>query len=362
MKGGFGDLKTLNTNIAKIRDKNNNWSSIPALKGESAYELAVKKGFEGSEDDFNNSLVKKEEIDKINETLKKEIAAKVGYSEVVGNQLLMYADDTKEKLLATLELPSGGSSLDIQIDGQSIVKDGVAEIPLCTKTKGPGLIAIDLYSSNGGLYRANYNTGLIRVAKASANSLAERENEFCPVVPANLDYAVKAAMCDGKGAAWTAEEQAAARERMGAYRRDYRLIADVTLEQESSKLIVEKDADGKDISLRKAKIFVFSPAPREDSKNNGYVQLNDKGIYYGAIDWKVNGKNSVTVVNIDIFGEIAPAIVKFVPAHNVIIAATRTISMSVGNKLDYYNEINKIAILANYYFDKGTRFIIIGKE
>lgn len=77
MKGGFGDLKTLNTNIAKIRDKNNNWSSIPALKGESAYELAVKKGFEGSEDDFYNSLVKKEEIDKINETLKEDLSNKI---------------------------------------------------------------------------------------------------------------------------------------------------------------------------------------------------------------------------------------------------------------------------------------------
>lgn len=117
--------------------------------------------------------------------------------------------------LEWVDEPSGGSSLDIQIDGQSIVKDGVAEIPLCTKTKDPGLVTIDLYSSNGGLYRANYNTGLIRVAKASNNSLDERKNEFCPVVPANLDYAVKAAMCDGKGAAWTAEEQAAARERIG---------------------------------------------------------------------------------------------------------------------------------------------------
>ena len=68
------------------------------------------------------------------------------------------------------------------------------------------------------------------------------------------------------------------------------------------------------------------------------------------------------MVNIDIFGEIAPTTVEFVPAHNVSIAATRTIFMSVGNILDYYNEINKIAILANFYFDKGTRFIIIGKE
>lgn len=264
-------------------------------------------------------------------------------------------------VLETVEMPTESVS-DVTINGKSIIHDGVAEIPLCTTSKAPGLIAIDTYSNSGGLYRANNDTGLVRIAKANNMSLTERKNEFCPVVPANLDYAVKCAMCDGKGGAWTAEEQAAARERMGAYRRDYRLIADITLDQESSRLIVEKDADGKDISLRKAKIFVFSPAPRENSKNNGYVQLNDKGIYYGAIDWKVNEKNSVTVVNIDIFGGIAPAIVKFVPAHNVIIAATRTISMSMGNKLDYYNEINKITILANYYFDKGTRFIIIGKE
>lgn len=84
-------MKTLNTNIAKIRDKNNNWSSIPALKGESAYELAVKKGFEGSEDDFNNSLVKKEEINKINETLKGKLNAPL--NPIVGKYLKVKSID-----------------------------------------------------------------------------------------------------------------------------------------------------------------------------------------------------------------------------------------------------------------------------
>lgn len=289
--------------------------------------------------------------------IKEEITAKVGYSEVAGNQLLMYADDTKEKLLATIELPS--SVGDVKINGESIVGDGgVAEIPMATIA--PGLVKV---LSSFGIGTVNSNKdGYLCLWETSEANINARANKYQPLTATTLDYAVKAAMCDGKGADWTSEEQAAARERMGAYRRDYRLIADITLEQESSMLIVEKDADGKDISLRKAKIFVFSPAPREDSKNNGYVRLNDKGIYYGAIDWKVNGKNSVTVVNIDIFGEIAPTTVEFVPAHNVSIATTRTISMSVGNILDYYNEINKITILANYYFDKGTRFIIIGKE
>lgn len=66
-------MKSFNYNTSKIKDSEGNWSSLPSLRGESAYELAVKKGFEGSEDDFNNSLVKKEEIDKINETLKEDI-------------------------------------------------------------------------------------------------------------------------------------------------------------------------------------------------------------------------------------------------------------------------------------------------
>ena len=126
----------------------------------------------------------------------------------------------------------GGSNLDVRIDGESIVQDGVAEIPLCTVSTAPGLISIDLYSNNGGLYRANEKTGLIRIANAKNTSIDERENSFCPIVPKNLDYAVKAAMCDGKGAAWTAEEQAAARERMGID--EYEDVLDVTLEEDGS--------------------------------------------------------------------------------------------------------------------------------
>ena len=126
----------------------------------------------------------------------------------------------------------GGSNLDVRIDGKSIVQDGVAEIPLCTASKAPGLISIDLYSNSGGLYRANSVTGLIRIANAKNTAIDERTNSYCPIVPTNLDYAVKAAMCDGKGAAWTADEQAAARERMGIG--EYEDVLDVTLEEDSS--------------------------------------------------------------------------------------------------------------------------------
>ena len=255
------------------------------------------------------------------------------------------------------EWADDGSNLDVRIDGKSIVQDGVAEIPISSHDT-LGLV----YTDNSA---GDYTTGLmnqqgrLKVNTASIDDVNKRRLRK-EIDCSNFDHAIKAAMCDGKGAAWTADEQAAARDRMGIG--EWELVADITLEQESGRLIVEKDAEGKAFSLKKAKIFVFSPVPREISKNNGYVQLNDNGIYYGAIDWKVDEKSSATVVDIDTFGEIAPTTVKFTPAHNIGIASTKYISMSIGNKLDYYNEINKIIILANYYFDTGTRFIIMGKE
>lgn len=292
--------------------------------------------------------------------IKKEIAAKVGYSEVVDNQLLMYADDTKEKLLAKLELPN--SVGDVKINGESIVEDGVAEIPLCTKTKAPGLITVDIYSNNGGLYRANNNTGLIRIAKASDNSLAERTNEYCPVVPKNLDYAVKCAMCDGKGADWTTEEKAAARERMDAEQGGYRLIANMVLEEDTSSIVIDKDLRGEPLSLKTARVIMQHPVPRESGKANGYVLINNTGVYYGAVDWKVSNKVTVAMVDVYVYGENAPAFATFSPAIPIEVAQVQNQRVSYGNTVQYLEKINAINVLANYYFDTGTRIIILGKE
>lgn len=177
--------------------------------------------------------------------IKKEIAAKVGYSEVVGNQLLMYADDTKEKLLATLELPSAVD--DVQINGKSIVgENGVAMIP---KLQGSGIN--NLLYGLPALSDGNRPVGIGITMHGSLMTIPARRPEIMnrverdyfdtgitgsdyhnAICPGYLDYAVKAAMCDGKGAAWTAEEKESARERMGIG--EYEDVLDVTLEEDSS--------------------------------------------------------------------------------------------------------------------------------
>ena len=102
--------------------------------------------------------------------------------------------------------------LDVRVNGESIVQDGVANIPTAD---------VDLYgvlkignANQSGL--SIYNNRLV-VESCATSQITNRSTSVRPIVPNNLDIAVKAAMCDGKGAAWTADEQAAARERMGIH-------------------------------------------------------------------------------------------------------------------------------------------------
>lgn len=60
----------------------------------------------------------------------------------------------------------------------------------------------------------NNVNGEIALNPASNNTINSRATRQ-PITAGNFDYAVKVAMCDGKGAAWTEAEQKAARERMG---------------------------------------------------------------------------------------------------------------------------------------------------
>lgn len=120
------------------------------------------------------------------------------------------------------------ANLDVQINGQSIVKDGVAEIPIASPGK-PGVLGIP-----GGTYGLDKDpTNNIRLIGLT-NGEVDKRFYAKPLTGNTLDYAVKAAMCDGKGAAWTAEEQTAARDRIGIG--EWELFADIALEEKAQKI------------------------------------------------------------------------------------------------------------------------------
>lgn len=115
---------------------------------------------------------------------------------------------------------------DILINGASIVdKDGNAIIPIAD-------------ADNLGLVKVKESTGIkatnggpLTIVFADENRIRNRNSQYNPLVPKNMDYAFKCAMTDGKGAEWTSEEKANARARMGL---EWSTVCDITLDEDTA--------------------------------------------------------------------------------------------------------------------------------
>lgn len=143
----------------------------------------------------------------------------------------------------TCEWADGGSNLDVRINGESIVQDGVAEIPILNTDNGQfGVVKTRKLIYGIG---ANVN-GELFVHEANNVNIDYRQ-QYRAITPYTMDYAVKAAMCDGKGAVWTTDEQAAARERMGAWTGGWQIIMDETLAELAQEVSFKVPDDTKEM-------------------------------------------------------------------------------------------------------------------
>lgn len=158
---------------------------------------------------------------------------------------------------------------DVQINGESIVngENGVVDLPLANDTK------LGIVTSAGSNYGIGISGGLASLNLAVQNEIDARTT--CKVIsPQNIDYAVKAAMCDGKGAAWTADEQAAARERIGTDGGEMELIAEVTTEEELEVISVSKFPDDTQLKLKSFMIYFVIPKASNNSLITSGYTLN----------------------------------------------------------------------------------------
>lgn len=140
---------------------------------------------------------------------------------------------------------------DVQVSGSSVLMDGVANVPMADVGVF-GAIKFGSAQSTGFWV----NDGVPYLSYATDAEISGRTGQRKTIVCTNLDYAVKAAMCDGKGAAWTSAEQAAARSRMGLDK-SYELIEEIVLEENTS--VIERDAEpnGNPYAFSKIKVLII---------------------------------------------------------------------------------------------------------
>ena len=171
------------------------------------------------------------------------------------NELKKIVDDMVQKRIS-----------DILINGASIVdENGVAEIPIASED-GVGVVRV--MKSHG--IKMNTTNNALTIAFAEENNIKNRNSNYNPIVPTKLDYAVKQAMCDGKGAEWTAEEKVMAQERIGL---GWKLLGDITVEEDDVAM-VEIPIDNPNYNEYQ---FFITLADRNDTSNRS-MMVNFDGL------------------------------------------------------------------------------------
>lgn len=172
-----------------------------------------------------------------------------------GKTSTVYADGVP--LISVKDGEGGGGISDVTLNGASIVNDGVANIPLSNvQTIGA------VFSTNSPASGTEIINGRVYVNSHTEANIDNRNNgtySHQPLCLNRLDYAVKAALTDGKGADYSDAEKAAARERIGVYGGKFVLIDEITTTEPVSRLDLTTEPDGTPYDFLALDVVVISP-------------------------------------------------------------------------------------------------------
>lgn len=132
----------------------------------------------------------------------------------VGQVLRVLSINDDGTFVCGWDTPQSGGVADVQVAGQSIVSDGVAAIP-CVPDGWQSRSAYALYQLNQAYGICTVDTGRLAISAAMEAELSARTSNYKAIVPRNLDKAIKIALCDGKGPAYTDTERLAGLLRLG---------------------------------------------------------------------------------------------------------------------------------------------------
>lgn len=165
-------------------------------------------------------------------------------------------DGSEKQQLETQKVDLTEYINDVQINGQSIVANGVANIPIASRNTPlvSGLVSIQ---PSYGITTNSLNVLMIGSPSSESEISKRKSNSSSRLDANNIDYVVKTAMCDGVGAEWTDEEKANARARLGIG--EWELIEKIVIEEQIAEFVREVEPDGTPYNFRGIYIRLYSP-------------------------------------------------------------------------------------------------------
>lgn len=233
---------------------------------------------------------------------------------------------------------------DVQINGTSILDENkVANIPNAT-TSSYGLVKPKPTS-----FWINNNGELI-LNEASDGAIDLRSSER-PICTSRLDYAVKQAMCDGKGAEWTDEEKASARARIGVGGK-FELIEEITADGVS---ITERTAEPNGTPYNFTDVFVEINAEEGTSSQDVkvYAYFSDNSYIVATLINGIMTTKRNSCAHIHDIGGIYQAIGRYSSGGAIVVSNDVVFSYLVTNL-----KINKIRV--NVALPVGSMIKIYG--
>ena len=161
-------------------------------------------------------------------------------------------------------LKSGGVD-DVQVNGTSVVSQGVANVPLGTQS------VYGVVKAGNGLYTSN--AGILLIDKATGDQIKAGSNAYRPIVPPSQHestfYGLAKAAADTTQSAstnpvgtYTDAAKIAIQKMLGIYEPPFELLNDITLD-EIGGIDLTADSNGTPYNLRSVFIQIVYPANSE---------------------------------------------------------------------------------------------------
>ena len=203
---------------------------------------------------------------------------------------VMHVKDQTTGSYDTVDILKGSGIDDVQVNGTSVVNQGVANVPWATDSTA-GVLKVN--PNFGTSTRSSPNQDTIIITKAGDSNIKNADTQYRPIVPSNQHLATfyglaKAASDTTQSASsnpvgtYTDEAKIAIQKMLGIYEPPWELLNDITLDAEGG-IDLTADSNGTPYDLLSVYMNIYYPA-NTPTASVGYARYyiqdnNSKSLY-----------------------------------------------------------------------------------